>query len=99
MLYGGTALVLQLGHRTSNDFDFFSAQPIDPRQLYETLDFVAQGRITQEERNTLTVQAETEDSQLLARTVEAIRKVPAVAVAPLGRIGEIAPGNPVLDPK
>ena len=99
VLYGGTALALQLGHRTSNDFDFFSAQPIDPRQLYETLDFVAQGRITQEERNTLTVQAETEDSQLLARTVEAIRKVPAVAVAPLGRIGEIAPGNPVLDPK
>ena len=40
-----------------------------------------------------------EDSQLLAQAVEAIRKVPAVAVAPLGRIGEIAPGNPVLDPK
>ena len=40
-----------------------------------------------------------EDRQLLAQTVEAIRKVPAVAVAPLGRIGEIAPGNPVLDPK
>ena len=87
------------GYRTSIDFDFFSAQPIDPRELYETLDFVAKGRITQEERNTLTVQAETEDGQLLAQTVEAIRKVPAVAVAPLGRIGEIAPGNPVLDPK
>ena len=40
-----------------------------------------------------------EDSQLLAQTVEAIRKVPALAVAPLGRIGEIAPGNPVLDPR
>ncbi len=40
-----------------------------------------------------------EDGQLLAQTVEAITKVPAVAVAPLGRIGEIAPGNPVLGPR
>lgn len=61
MLYGGTALALQLGHRNSVDFDFFSAQPVNPRQLYETLDFLAKGRITQEERNTLTVRADTED--------------------------------------
>lgn len=61
VLYGGTALALQLGHRNSVDFDFFSAQPIAPRQLYETLDFLAKGRITQEERNTLTVQANTKD--------------------------------------
>lgn len=61
MLYGGTALALQLGHRTSVDLDFFSAQPVEPRKLYATLDFLAKGRITQEERNTLTVQAETED--------------------------------------
>ncbi len=60
VLYGGTALALQLGHRNSVDFDFFSAQPIDPRQLYEALDFLARGRITQEEHNTLTVLAETE---------------------------------------
>lgn len=60
VLYGGTALALQLGHRKSVDFDFFSAQPVDPRRLYETLDFLAEGRITQEERNTLTVQAVTE---------------------------------------
>ena len=26
-LYGGTALALRLGHRTSVDFDFFSNQP------------------------------------------------------------------------
>ena len=61
VLYGGTALALLLGHRNSVDFDFFSAQPIDPRQLYKTLDFLAKGRITQEESNTLTVQADTED--------------------------------------
>lgn len=61
VLYGGTALALQLGHRNSVDFDFFSARPIEPRQLYQALDFLAKGRITQEDRNTLTVQAETED--------------------------------------
>ncbi len=61
VLYGGTALALQLGHRDSVDFDFFSAQPIAPQQLYRTLDFLAKGRIVQEERNTLTVQANTQD--------------------------------------
>jgi hypothetical protein len=29
VLYGGTALALQLDHRVSEDFDFFSAQPFD----------------------------------------------------------------------
>ena len=60
VLYGGTALALQLGHRHSVDLDFFSAQPIDPRHLFETLDFLAKGRITQAERNTLTVLASTD---------------------------------------
>jgi hypothetical protein len=32
-LYGGTALALRLGHRTSIDFDFFSNQPFDPDEL------------------------------------------------------------------
>ena len=29
VLYGGTALALRLGHRTSIDFDFFTSEPID----------------------------------------------------------------------
>ncbi len=61
MLYGGTALALQLGHRNSVDFDFFSSQPLVPRQLREQLDFLAESKITQEERNTLTVQVATKD--------------------------------------
>lgn len=32
-MYGGTALALRLGHRTSVDFDFFSAQSFDPERL------------------------------------------------------------------
>lgn len=61
MLYGGTALALQLGHRESVDFDFFSAQPLDPFRLHQSLDFLAKGRIIQQERNTLTALASTED--------------------------------------
>jgi hypothetical protein len=29
VLYGGTALALHLGHRTSVDFNFFTRRPID----------------------------------------------------------------------
>ena len=32
-LYGGTALALRLGHRSSVDFDFFSNQSFDPDEL------------------------------------------------------------------
>ena len=39
VLYGGTALALQLGHRVSEDFDFFSAQPFDPAMLQARLPF------------------------------------------------------------
>ena len=61
VLYGGTALALQLGHRDSVGFDFFSSRPFVPRQLYGKLEFLARGRITQQERNTLTVRTATED--------------------------------------
>lgn len=32
-LYGGTAIALHLGHRTSVDFDFFAAEAFDPESL------------------------------------------------------------------
>ncbi|WP_281747421.1 nucleotidyl transferase AbiEii/AbiGii toxin family protein [Helicobacter suis] len=33
VLFGGTALTLQLGHRTSVDFDFFSAEKVNKEVL------------------------------------------------------------------
>lgn len=39
VLYGGTALALQLGHRISEDFDFFSSQGFDPDHLRAQLPF------------------------------------------------------------
>ncbi len=42
-LYGGTALAVQLGHRESIDFDFFSSQTFDPNQLHAGLGFLNSG--------------------------------------------------------
>jgi hypothetical protein len=39
VLYGGTALALQLGHRVSEDFDFFSSTSFDPDRLRSQLPF------------------------------------------------------------
>jgi hypothetical protein len=39
VLYGGTALALQLGHRISEDFDFFSSVGFEPGYLQSRLPF------------------------------------------------------------
>jgi len=39
VLYGGTGLALQLGHRMSEDFDFFSSIGFDPSRLQARLPF------------------------------------------------------------
>ena len=54
VLYGGTALALRLGHRSSVDFDFFSSESLDADALFE-LSFVAGAEILQREPETLTV--------------------------------------------
>lgn len=40
MLYGGTALALRLGHRTSIDFNFFSNQSFDPDELSAVIPYL-----------------------------------------------------------
>jgi hypothetical protein len=54
VLYGGTAVALQLGHRQSVDFDFFSNRPFRPADLYATVPFLAGAEIVQQAANTLT---------------------------------------------
>jgi hypothetical protein len=39
VLYGGTGLALHLGHRDSEDFDFFSSSGFDPERLRSRLPF------------------------------------------------------------
>ena len=57
-LAGGTSLALQIGHRDSVDFDFFTSEHIDTKKLFEELREVFVGHTIvkiQEEKNTLSV--------------------------------------------
>lgn len=51
VLFGGTALALQLGHRTSVDFDFFSAEKIN-KEILKHLHGLEITEVLQEDRNT-----------------------------------------------
>lgn len=55
VLYGGTALALQLGHRESVDFDFFTSQPFQPGDLTSQFRMLDNVEILQASPNTLTV--------------------------------------------
>lgn len=57
-LAGGTALALQIGHRDSVDFDFFTQDNIDTQELFEkVIDIFTEHKVlkTQEEHNTLSI--------------------------------------------
>lgn len=53
VLYGGTALALRLGHRQSEDFDFFSNQPFQPDELERQIPWLTDGERLQSSPNTL----------------------------------------------
>jgi hypothetical protein len=54
-LAGGTALALQIGHRYSEDLDFFRPEPFDPERL--TGELSAIGRVKVQSRSADTLQA------------------------------------------
>jgi hypothetical protein len=54
VLYGGTALALRLGHRQSEDFDFFSNKPFQPKSLRGRIPYLKHAEMTQFQDNTLT---------------------------------------------
>lgn len=53
ILYGGTAVALQLGHRISVDFDFFSDLPLDKAQLIKNFRLLEKYNMVQPELNTI----------------------------------------------
>jgi len=57
VLYGGTAVVLHLGHRRSVDFDFFRAEPLDKNRIRDAFAFCARATIVQDSPNTLVLLA------------------------------------------
>ncbi|MDP9010322.1 MAG: nucleotidyl transferase AbiEii/AbiGii toxin family protein [Pseudomonadota bacterium] len=54
VLYGGTAIALHLGHRTSVDFDFFGSRSLNLEALEGDIPFLRDAKIIQREKNTLT---------------------------------------------
>ena len=54
VLYGGTALALQLGHRNSVDFNFFGKEALSLYKLEAAIPFLEGAKIVQREENTLT---------------------------------------------
>jgi hypothetical protein len=57
ILYGGTAIALQLGHRDSVDFDFFSFGAIEPERLLRTRT-LTNAQVTRREADALTVRVD-----------------------------------------
>jgi len=55
VLYGGTALAIRLGHRVSEDFDFFTNANFEPQGLVEGIPYLRDGKVTLQRENTLTV--------------------------------------------
>lgn len=55
MLYGGTAIALRIGHRTSVDFDFFTDASLDRESIRAALPFVRTARVLQDERDAWTM--------------------------------------------
>lgn len=54
VLYGGTAIALRLAHRESEDFDFFSSEPVDGDALLAEIRYLNNATVVQRARNTLT---------------------------------------------
>ena len=54
VLYGGTAIALRLAHRESEDFDFFSSEPLDGDILLAEIPYLKGATVVQRARDTLT---------------------------------------------
>lgn len=54
VLYGGTALALRLGHRVSEDFDFFTNATFVPESLLKRMPYLQGGKVVLLRENTLT---------------------------------------------
>jgi hypothetical protein len=78
VLYGGTAIALRLGHRTSIDFDFFSERPLDFKRLDRAFPFLQRSSVIQSQPDTLSV---------LVSALESEVKVSFFGSIEIGRVG------------
>ncbi len=82
VLYGGTAIALRLGHRTSVDFDFFSEKPLDRKSLGSVASFLSRSTVVQDESNTLSILIPIDDRE------RSHVKVSFFGAISFGRVGE-----------
>jgi hypothetical protein len=78
VLYDGTALALRIGHRTSEDFDFFSDRPLDRGSMRQAFPFLDHSERIQEEKQTLTVLVSSDQGEV---------KVSFFGAPHMGRVG------------
>ena len=74
VLYGGTALALRLGHRHSEDFDFFSNASFVPDSLRGRIPYLQGAEVSQIEANTLTTIVDR-DGRLKSPSSVALRSI------------------------
>jgi hypothetical protein len=55
VLYGGTAIALQLGHRLSIDYDFFSSSTLNKELLFKEYPWLLNSQTIQDEPNSLSL--------------------------------------------
>jgi hypothetical protein len=58
VLYGGTAIALQLGHRQSEDFDFFRSSPLNKSEVRDAFAFFQGAQVIQDSPDTLVILAD-----------------------------------------
>ena len=66
ILYGGTAIALQIGHRKSVDFDFFGSEVFDPDELLRSMPCLSNADVTQRSKNTLSVRIDRDGKVALS---------------------------------
>ena len=82
VLYGGTAIALRLGHRSSVDFDFFTDQPLDRSAIHTAFPFLDRSLVLQDQPDTFTVVVPCGDSH------DHPVKVSFFGAIGFGRVGE-----------
>lgn len=61
VLYGGTAIALRLGHRSSVDFDFFTERALDRGALSAALPFIERSTVIQDQAEGFTILTRDEE--------------------------------------
>ncbi|MGB6838911.1 MAG: nucleotidyl transferase AbiEii/AbiGii toxin family protein, partial [Microgenomates group bacterium] len=91
-LAGGTALALQIGHRTSVDFDFYSNKHFDALTLYDKIEdiFGQKAKRTGQAEDTLFCKIGKADLSFFWYKHPLIKKTITFKGVPLASLGDIA---------